>query len=457
MDAASACSETIPRCVHALSKLLRFQEFGKDIFVDDEPLKRIEVKALAMLREQLSSAVHWVIGGLKSELGSILINRPGLSMALANQIVSRAQQVGSTPVVYALQALRTESIGVLHLIATGQPEHDARRVQEAIFSGQSLPDTFAELGVAKSTHRLTVLRPAHSGAVALVPAVSLNDLSITGRDWLNAMRLTKHLPLQRGKDHSDFGRLLNQLLVINFQRSETAPRLLQWSIRFGYARSNVRLERLVLHSQKLVRACNSLTGKNITIDDAITALLDWLQNMTKDGKARDNFHHAPDSDNHNAVLAGVALVLRQPIGKLTQSIFDAHPMLPKNFITPKGLILHALDSLDLATSHGKALNNCLRFPSTVVNYVMQGLALYGVHTKAGVIGTIALKYDKTEKDPQVEVQEVAGINNAPAELALCELAQRLAASWTTAEQEANWTEYEDQCTQWRHLLSSVAQ
>lgn len=451
-DALSTSGKTVPRCVHSISKLLRFHEFGKEIFVDDEALKRIEVKALAMLREQLCTAVRWVIGGLGSALDSILINRPSLSMALANRIVSRAKQHGPTAVVYALQALRTESIGVLHLIASGQPEIDAQRVQDALFNGHSVPDTFANLGVAKSTHRRTVLRPIPCPALPHVPIFSLSNLPMAGRDWLFAMRLTTLFPFHRSEDFLEFGRLLNQIQAIDFQRVESAPRLLQWCISPGYAKSCVRLNLLMNFAQALIRACRRLVGARVTIDEAVSATLHWVKNLPAGVRAGTNFSEALDPDDHAMVLAGVSLITSQPIKQLTHSLFKAHPGLSSNVQMPEFLTFQALNSLDLAILHGKACNNCLQYPSTVLNYVIEGVALYGVHTKAGVAGTIALRYDRTERYPKVEVQEVTGINNAPAVVDLCRLAQCLADSWTTAEQEANWTAYEDQCSHWRSLL-----
>lgn len=455
-DALSTRGKAVPRCVHSISKLLRFHEFGKEIFVDDEALKRIEVKALAMLREQLCAAVRWVIGGLQSALDSVLISRPGLSMALVNQIVGRAKQHGSTAVVYALQALRTESIGVLHLIASGQPEIDAQRVQDALFNGHSVPDTFANLGVTKSTHRRSVLRPIPCLALPHVPIFSLSDLPMAGCDWLFAMRLTTLFPFYRSEDFLEFSRLLNQIQAIDFQRVESAPRLLKWCISLGYAKSCVRLSLLMNQAHALAGACNRLIGKRVIIDEAVSATLHWVQNLPAGVRAGKNFSEALDPNDPALMLACVSLISCQPLNQLMQPIFEGHPGFSRNVQRHDFLTLHALDSLDLALLHGKACGNCLRSSLTVANYVMEGAALYGVRTKIGVAGTIALRYDKTEKHPRVEVQEVTGINNSPAMADLCRLAQCLAESWTAAERETTWASYEDQCADWRDLVSSSA-
>ena len=139
-----------------------------------------------------------------------------------------------------------------------------------------------------------------------------------------------------------------------------------------------------------------------------------------------------------------------------QPIFEAHPGFSRNFRTPEALTLQALNSLDIAILHGKACDNCLQSSSTVARYVIEGVALYGVCTKTGVVGTLALRYDKTEKNPKVEVQEVSGSRNRPLGVDLCRLAQSLAESWTNTAQEADWAAYEDHCAHWRHLISSSA-
>ena len=444
----------LPVAVHALSRLLRIHKFDTDYIFNDADRQLLEASALGLFGDQVTDAVLWVLGGLGHRLKDILTSRTGLSISLASQILSRAENYRPSAVAYALQALRTESLGVLHLIASGKPEDDAKRVQDALFNGLSMPDAFADLGVVKSTYRRTVSRPSKDDAVTLEVAANLCDLPIAGRDWLVAMRLTKEKPFKRSEDPQEFSRLLNEIYRTDFQKIETAQRLLIWSIHPGYARSCIRLRRLLSFVQQLICTANQLLGKTVTIDDAVSGVLTWLENLPGHRVSKLDFHENIELNDFGETLAGVSLISYQPVNRLMQTIFEAHPGLPNNFQMPEFFSLQALNSIDLAVLHGKACSNCLQFQSTVVNFVIEGAALYGLHTNAGIAGTVALKFDSTERIPKVEVQQVTGIKKGFTDLDLCRLAQCMAESWTKAEQEAKWAPYEDRCTHLRHLISS---
>ena len=450
------CNGSYSVSVRALSQLLKINEHKGNLFVSEDDLIAIEARAADMLREQMNEAVRWVIGGLVPVLREIILERPGLSIGTANQIITKARSYHPTSVPYALQALKNESLGVLHLIASGQPEPDARIIQEALFKGHSVPDAFASIGVVKSTYRRTVLRPANSNAVMSKQAISLSDLPIAGREWLIAMRLTEHLPLRHGKDVSEFSQLLSFILMLDFQRVETAPMLLQWSISPGYAESCIRTKRLISYALASIAACDGLIGIKLTFDDAVRGVLDWVAHLPKDFRAGANFYQALNPDDFIQVVACAALISKHPISQFMLKIFEVHPGLPCNLRMQDSWTLQVLDTLDLAVSHGRECNNCLRSLSTVVDYVVDGAALYAVHTGRGVAGTIALRYDTTERFPKVEVLQVTGVNNTVADYELCKLAQCLAESWTIEEQKTKWASSEDQCIHWRNIVSTSA-
>ncbi|MDO8774077.1 MAG: hypothetical protein Q7K57_36260 [Burkholderiaceae bacterium] len=450
------CKGNYSGSVRALSQLLKSNELGNDLSVSDDALIAIEVRAADMLLEQMRDAVRWVMGGLVPALCEVILERPGLSIGMADQIIAKAKRHHPTSVAYALQALKNESLGVLHLIASGQPELDARIIQEALFGGHSVPDAFAGIGVAKSTYRRTVSRPTKSTEAMAKQAISLSDLPIAGREWLLAMRLTEHLPLQHARDVSEFSRLLSDVMKLKFQQDDTAPRLLQWSIRPGYLRCCIRMTRLISQAQASIGACDGLIGFKLTFDDAVHGVLDWLEHRPEDVWVSDDFGRALDPDNFGQVIACAAFISKHPISQLMLRIFEAHPGLPSKLRMQDPWTLHVLDTLDLAVSHGHECNNCLQSLSTVVSYVIEGTALYAVHTASGVAGTIALRYDSTEWTPKVEVLQITGVKNAVANYDLCRLAQCLAESWTTEEQETKWTAYENRCTHWRSLVSKSA-
>ena len=450
------CSGNYFLSVRALCKLLKINEHGNDSSVSNSELIAIEARAADMLWEQMRDAVQWVMGGLLPLLHKVILERPRLSLRVANQLITNARRYHPNSEAYALQALKNESFGVLHLIACGQPEPDAKIIQEALFKGLSVPDAFAGIGVAKSTYRRTISQHAKNNPAVGKQAINLGDLPLAGQEWLTAMRLTEHLPLQHARDVSEFSRLLSDVLDLKFQKDDTAPRLLQWSIRPGYPRCCIRMTRLVSQAQASIGACDGLVGFKLTFDVAVHGVLDWLENRPEDVRVSDDFGQALDSDNFAQVIACAAFISKYSVSQLMRSIFEAHPGLPSNLQVPEFWTLQVLDTLDLAVSHGGECDNCLRSLSTVVDYVIDGAALYAVRTARGVTGTIALGYDSTECFPKVEVLQITGLKNAVADYDLCRLAQRLAESWITQEQKNKWIDYENQCAHWRSLLSKSA-
>lgn len=444
--------DPIHSSVRAMSKLLALHKHEPELGSCHTDHIRIETQAQTIVGEQISAAVLHVLNSLEPELSAVLIQRPRLSVLLAHQLIGMAKLHSPSAVTYVLQAMRTESLGVLHLINSGQPENDANQVREAIFNGRSLPDAFVDMGIAKAAHRHTVFRPTQCNERLVEPVMSLSDFPISGRDWLVAMRLTKHLPLQGKEDWAEFSRLIQQLMELNFQQEETGALLLQWCIRHGYRKCRYQLNRIVTQARAFVSATLRMAGVDVTIDDAVSMALSLVQAPTDGATFGEGFHGLLDPDNLFQLVTGVSLISGLSINQLMQVIFDAHPGVPTGFFIPEFFTLQALDSLSIASAHGVECENCLESPSRTVNYVAEGVALFGVRTALGVAGTIALRYDASEEHPTVQVQEVRGVKNAVARFDLCQLAQSLADACSTVQVGA-WTAYEDRCIQWRRLAS----
>jgi hypothetical protein len=199
--------DPVSRAVHALSKMLARQTLGAQVLLTRWDLARIETQAQEMVAEQIVCGVHQLLGALYSGLCAVLIARPRLSISVALKLLALAARHSSVAVGYALQALRTESFGLIHLIVSGEPEHEAREVREAIFSGRSLPGALREFGVAKAVHRETIRKPAR----AYEPVLRWCDIPIAGQDWLTAMRLASLLPPPSKSNWSEFSRLVPAL------------------------------------------------------------------------------------------------------------------------------------------------------------------------------------------------------------------------------------------------------
>lgn len=439
--------------VRALSKLLTVHKHEPELGLQRMDHLRTEAQAQAMVAAQISAGVLHVLDALEPELSAVLIQRPRLSVLLAHQLICMAKLHSPSAVTYVLQALRTESLGVLHLISSGQPENDANQVREAIFNGRSLPDAFVNLGIAKAAHRYTVCRSARREERPAEPVLSLSDLPISGRDWLVAMRLIKHLPLQGKEDWAEFSRLVQQLMELNLQQDKTGVLLLQWCIRNGYRNCCYQLDRVMTQARALIFAAWGMASLDATIDDAVSMALSLVQSTTDEAGFAVDFDGLLDPDNLFQLVMGVSHISGKSISQLMQVIFDVHPGIPAGFPTPGRFTIQVLDGLSLASAHGIECGNCLESPSTIVDYVTEGVALYGVRTVHGIAGTIALRYDSSEDHPTVQVQEVSGVKNAVARFDLCQLAQSLADACSTAQQVGAWAIYEDRCVQWRRSAS----
>ena len=435
--------------VRAIAKLMAFLERKTAGAVDDDHA-RFERQALAAVNDQVAFAVKLVLSALRSDLFEIVTSRPRMSIPMACQLLSLAKMYSSAAITYSLQALRTESFGVLDMVTYGQPEEIALKIREAIFSGQSLPDTLERFGIAKATHRRSLIQPSRNNNVALEDGTALCELAISGRDWLFAMRLAAPLPLHDTVDWTAFGHLIQRLRSLNFINPATTPWLLKWCSKPCWKRSMSRLESMTNQAQALMVAAKGLANVEVSFEEAVTLLLDLVDESRATGlwtKVCINVHL--DSDSRAQLVMMVAHLSGNSIDQLMHEIFDSHPALPSNYIAPAFTIVKALNSTDLAMTHGEACKNCLQLLETTIEYVGSGVGLYGVYSASGASGTIALRFDATDKQPRVQVQEVAGVGNAIAHFDLCRLAQTLAESWVTETQIGEWINYEVQCAAWR--------
>jgi hypothetical protein len=286
--------------------------------------------------------------------------------------------------------------------------------------------------------------------VALDDGAALCELAISGRDWLFAMRLAAPLPLHNTGDWNAFGHLIQRLRSLNFINPATMPWLLKWCSKPSWKTSVSRLESMTNQAQALVAAAKGLANCDVSFEEAVTLLLDLVDESRETGLwANVGFNVHLDSDSRAQLVMMVAHLSGNSIHQLMHEVFESQPAVPSNYVAPSFTIVKALNSTDLAMMHGEACKNCLQLLKTIIDYVGSGVGLYGVNSASGASGTIALRFDATERQPRVQVQEVAGVGNAIAHFDLCRLAQTLAESWVTEAQIMEWVNYEAQCAAWR--------
>ena len=439
--------DPVHQSVKALSKLMTRQALGSQSLLSRSDMTRIESQALGVVREQIASGVRYLFSAFLPGLTEALTTRPRLSISMAQQLMALAAQHSPSAITYAMQALRTESFGLIHLITSGQPEREAREVREAIFSGSSLPDALMDFGVAKAVHRKTLRKPVHSHE----PELKWSDIPIAGNNWLTAMRLTKLLPLPSKANWAEFSRLVEQILALSIQRTETAENLLKWCVQVDYVDSSDRLTRLLTMAQAYRTSTKGWTGTDVSYDDSIDLALELDNAELRRSMFAADLRGPFDESNFYLLALGAAYISRSPLLQIMQPIFDSHPGIPAVFQAPEHLTVIPLNQMALAMSHGVECENCIHEADAVVRYVAEGTALYGVSSDTGVVGTIALRCDGTETYQMVQVQEVSGANNMDAGFDLCHLAQSLADACNTPLELERWIAHERECSRWRDL------
>lgn len=444
--------------VHALSKLMTRREYGiNDGFHNDENRLQMERAAKIAVEDQVSAGVIQLLSALHSGLFEVLCGRRRLSISVACRILHLASRHGVNAEKYALQALRTESFGVLNMVSSGQPEVEAAQIRHAIFSGESLPSVFEMLGVAKAVHRQTVVKPIRNDRQVQQNAEGIHDLSISGREWLIAMRLYKYIPLHDAADWAEFGYLMHRLKSLNLLSAPFTPKLLQWCATPSYTDGRSRLDQLISVAKHLKSSTNDGAGEDITFDVALALALS-LTDAMKDYFGPHYIEAIVNPANASHLIDLLAEMSGQTTGQLLRQITKSQPEIPPFFREQTNMIVYPIDSLEAGEAHGKKCANCLKVPERLAQYWVEGHALYGVRLGSEVVGTIALRYDGTEVNPKVEVQEATGVGNAIAPFDLCRLAQSLADSWTPQAQLLEWATYESKCAEFRKfILRRVAQ
>jgi hypothetical protein len=434
--------------VKALAGLLARQKLESQALLTSWDLKHIENQALGIARAQISNGVRTLFSALRHGLGEVLVARPRLSISMAQRMIDLAEQHSTAAVDYALQALRTESFGLIHLVTGGVPEREAIAVRDLIFSGRSLPSALMDYGVAKAVHRHTL----HKSPQDKVATMSWSDISISGKNWLTAMRLTTFLPPPNKGNWSEFSHLVALIIELDIQSSTAAEDLLKWCIQSDYVNSCDRLSRLLDMAQTFRTAARNWACFSLSFDESIDLALALDKASRRIVISEADLECPVDASDLYTVALGVAHISGIPLLSILQPIFDSHPGVPADFHPMDHLMVIPLNQMALAVAHGVESENCISDPHNVLRYLAEGAALFGVRSDTGVVvGTIALRCDSTEPNQNVQVQELSGTQNNHAEFDLCQLAQHLANACNTPTQLQKWIAHEGACARWSAL------
>lgn len=452
--------DPIHRSVRALARLMEIREMEASRGLTDEQRAAIEREALAEVTGQVAPAVSVVLASLERDILEVLLQRRGISIAVISRLLELAKGHSQSAVRYTWQAIRTEPLPLLHLAASGHPPQESKQVRQALFTGNSLPDTMTQMGVCKMAHKRSIRRPLDETSKSPAEPVQLSELAISGADWLNVMRGIKGRLLNAASDCAELGNVVLDLISLGLRDAETIRTVLSWSIAVGYPRSRQRFHLLTEAAQAIQKAARALAHIELPLEDAI-ALAMKKANISDSGRAN---HHLLREDGFigsaEAIWTGdvglladlVSEISRESVAHLTGALFAAHPGLPPGLCLDEEASIEALTSLDAIVEHGAACGNCLEDERRAIQYAADGMALYAIRHRASAIGTAALRVLGGEDRAKVVVRELTGINNLDPTPGLRRSANMLASAWSSPGQVASWLAYDRACEHWRRSM-----
>lgn len=433
------------KAVHALSKLMARHGGDDSLCGPEVDALRCEHLALARVSAQLTAALQCLLQAIAPELQAAYTRRPRLSTGMVNRLLALAQAEGLMASRHMLQAIQTESFGLLHLMAFDGGCPASREILQAVLSGTSLPAKFSELGVSRGVYRRTLFRPELSMLQRPQQSLDISSLHIPGAQWLAAMRLTQDQPIYSLGDWHALGHMLAQLQLLGLSDQSLNLAVMAYCVKGGHKTCGAALQRLCRNAHALMKGAQHIALTSLVFEDAIGIALEWETHRPVTPLGHSCCVDEHDWTDPAANLLVVCHVFGLEVHAVIQDALNIHPGIPKGLSVPAGLRLFPLDSVTLTFSHGNQVGNCLGDFCPVARYIADGVALYGVQHDGVAIGTVALKRDVDERDPKVEVLEISGRNNARVGYRLGHLAQSLADKWNADCDGEAWLRFSTKC------------
>ena len=433
--------------VYRLSKLLAQAALEGSLCGETLHPLHHEHLATAQVEAQCMAAIQHLVHAMVPELQAAYARRPYLSTGMVNRLLSLTQDYGGEAARNMLQAIQTESVGLLHLMTLRAEFSAAAEILEAVCRGDSLPAKLKQLGISKSAHRLTLVKPEHLSRQTQLPPGDINSFSVTGPQWLEAMRLPH---IQRVASLGDSRALRNtlaalqllqdvQLQALNNQTLSSA--VVEFCVKKGDMACCAVFKRLCKNARALMTGAQRIAQTRLTFEGAIGMAMKWEVTTLGDGYV--NCHC--DWTNPHDFLLVVCQEFGIEVVDVMRPIMKAHPGVPDGFKVAAGLALLPLDSLELTLFHGQQVGNCLGSFATMAFYIARGQALYSVRNNGVAIGTIALSCGTSASTPRVVVSEVSGLDDGPFNDRLVTFAQLLADKWNEDCERLQWIRYVTQC------------
>jgi hypothetical protein len=431
--------------VTSFAKMLAGQIRASGVDVKSTDMPKLELQASATLIQRMEVAVRLaMLSALAPEIEKLLAERPALGLSQARNLLDLARPYGAEALRNAIQALRTESLGLLNLIVSAS-DNRVVRLRNALFSGLSFPSVLAEqFGISRSAHRCS-LRRVHERTTV---SHGLADRALDGFAWVTVLRLlSAGLERLPQTERGDWNRFIELALCADLLDLESKKRMRDlacwcWRVQDSAARC-----KYLLTTARRVQDTAERWG---TPRPSLGTVVDVLLAIFRSDEYRFFAHGGeecvPFGIAHSlqalSVLTGICMA------DLTSDIFAACPLMT----TGTGPVrLRQLCSLTEVVEFGKGRMCCLGSEGTATNYAARG-PLFELTDSRGMFGTLALVVKPSpECAAELSIYEIDHF--APEDLALIAAIKELCRITSGSPQ---WVAYSMRLTAWRAKMGLVA-
>lgn len=408
-------------------------------------MMEIEEAVSDALTEQVQRSVLWALQALRPAILELLKKRPRLRLGLVRRLLQLGQSHGPAAERYARQFLHTESLGLIHLLASEDIPALASALRDVLFTGRSLPEALQrEAETTKAAHRYSIRGPH--------PWNTLADMPITGTQWLQILRLLSAWPAGLWpKGERDLDEFATFAAIFSESRQDSSVlSTLSWCWSPGY-RSSRRFTRVMNEASRICDAACHWAGEKPPIAPAVEVLKKRYPRANR--LNQDEFILKFGEGGYGRVAHAVSAVIGKDINVLSDDLFRCLPIrLP--IVDVVGFKFRLLRSLLEVTTHGNALNVCLAGAETAIDYCSAATVIFEIYTARGVVGTLAasLRMQFDFSTVLIDLHELRPVGNGDANADMKKAADLFIEVLNSLEPIPNWSAHVESCAAWRMKL-----
>jgi len=350
----------------------------------------LEANLVTGLQRDLLHAIDWVLDGLPSELRDLLASRPRLSACTARSLLLRANEHGGHAPRYALQALRTENLGLLHMMVHGP---HAAPLRKCLYTGQSLPDFLAKtFEISRAFFRASLRSFLPLSGETNLPddsGLAIGDALETGQDFLSCAGLLQHLPHDLWPQHYETRSFVAYLRKLEKLRPEwiAGGGLIDWLYELGARTWHPDCLQEIIDAARRCIAIAAESGHNLSMPQVATALQTYPLKRSRIGRNR---------VVQRASVAHQLATLSSLVGGTTNALlagrFKLARQLPDEVVVNSDYRFVPLKTWSAVRAHGKRVSNCHKYEDLFGNYVANDSCLFGLLDEhSDNVGTVQLR------------------------------------------------------------------